>query len=208
MKREEHKLAVRSRVLEVAKMLFVSKGYAKTTIKEIREQARITTGSLYHFFRDKEDIFKHITEEMFDLAANMADDMLPDDADPWLRLSVELAMQFHLLLNHTPIGELYLSAYESPAISRSIVRRAHKRNRAMFRESLPHISSDELYVMCLAIKGILHSFVQETIHGDGREEPGRIYRALDMVLLIFQIPGERKDGVIEKTLEVIDRVGR
>ncbi|MBU1169796.1 MAG: TetR/AcrR family transcriptional regulator [Proteobacteria bacterium] len=205
MKRDKHKMAVKSRVLEVAKQLFIAQGYSKTTIKEITQKAEITTGSLYHFFKDKEDILLHMTQEVFDLAATMSDDILGQDNDPWLRLSLEIALQFNLILSHGPIGELYLLSYESEAISRYIVQRAQARNQDMFQASLPHVTHDEFYIMCLAIKGILHSFIQDALYNKKHGGPMVIYRALDMVLLIFQIPKGRLDGVISKTHALIPK---
>jgi AcrR family transcriptional regulator len=50
---EERRRAITSAALE----LFVSKGYRATTTREICRDAGISMGTLYHYFRNKEDLF-------------------------------------------------------------------------------------------------------------------------------------------------------
>lgn len=50
---EERRRAITTAALE----LFVSKGYRATTTREICRDAGISMGTLYHYFRDKEELF-------------------------------------------------------------------------------------------------------------------------------------------------------
>jgi len=47
----------RRAITDAAFELFVSKGYRATTTREICAAASISMGTLYHYFRDKEDLF-------------------------------------------------------------------------------------------------------------------------------------------------------
>jgi AcrR family transcriptional regulator len=222
MKREEHRKAITKKVLEVSRNLFMTRGYEKTTIKDIVSETDITTGSLYHFFRDKEDILLHLTADVFDTAASMADRMTGNNRDPWLRLSLELALQLHTAMNSATIAEIYLKAYESAQISDLIVRRACERNREMFREALPEVTPDDIYIMSLSIKGILHSTLQNVLYhenNDGIESGGvsfqtelgpmrnkqsMVTRALSMILRIF---GQSRPET-EKTIRTMEEILR
>ncbi|MBU0994826.1 MAG: TetR/AcrR family transcriptional regulator [Proteobacteria bacterium] len=205
MKRLQHKLTIKQKVIDLSQKLFLEKGYARTTIKDITEQAGITTGSLYHFFRDKEDILRHITKDMFDAAADMADDILGKDGNPWLRFSLEIGMQFYFILANRPIAELYLAAHQSGSIARLIAQSAQKRNQDMFQKSLPRLSSDDFYAMSLSVKGIIHSFVQEAVHGETDANPELIFRAIEMTLIVFQIPKKEMEKTLQATHELIKR---
>lgn len=44
--------------------LFASKGYAAITMREIAKELNISTGSLYHYFPSKKELFMHLVEEM------------------------------------------------------------------------------------------------------------------------------------------------
>ena len=54
------------RLLDSAMALFSEKGYAATSIREIIERADVTRPVLYYYFKNKEDLFRHIVEASFD----------------------------------------------------------------------------------------------------------------------------------------------
>lgn len=50
----------RSRILSVAAQLFADKGIGATTVREIGDRAGVHSGSLYHWFRSKDEIAAEI----------------------------------------------------------------------------------------------------------------------------------------------------
>ncbi|MCM1578790.1 MAG: TetR/AcrR family transcriptional regulator [Ruminococcus sp.] len=52
----------RERLLNAAKAEFSKKGYSKASLRKICSDAGVTTGALYFFFKDKEDLFAQIVE--------------------------------------------------------------------------------------------------------------------------------------------------
>ena len=53
----------RKKLLDSAKQEFLEKGYMKASLRTICKNAGVTTGALYFFFQDKEDLLKHLVEE-------------------------------------------------------------------------------------------------------------------------------------------------
>ena len=53
----------RKHLLECAKKEFLEKGYMKASLRSICKDAGVTTGALYFFFQDKEDLFAALVEE-------------------------------------------------------------------------------------------------------------------------------------------------
>lgn len=53
----------RENLIKSAKSEFLEKGYAKASLRSICANAGVTTGALYFFFEDKEDIFGAIVEK-------------------------------------------------------------------------------------------------------------------------------------------------
>lgn len=51
-------------LLDIARELFAERGYAGTATEEIVQRAGVTRGALYHQFRDKEDLFRAVYEEV------------------------------------------------------------------------------------------------------------------------------------------------
>lgn len=55
--------ATREKLLASAKEEFLEKGYMKASLRTICKKAGVTTGALYFFFQDKEDLLKNLVEE-------------------------------------------------------------------------------------------------------------------------------------------------
>jgi TetR/AcrR family fatty acid metabolism transcriptional regulator len=55
----------RTRILEVAETVFASKGYNQATISEIARLSEVSEGTIYGYFRNKEDILFSISEQRF-----------------------------------------------------------------------------------------------------------------------------------------------
>ncbi len=53
----KHKLETRQRILESARRLFNSKGFAEVSIGEVMENAGLTHGGFYRHFRDKDELY-------------------------------------------------------------------------------------------------------------------------------------------------------
>jgi len=62
-RREREKLMHRSQMLEAALQLFSEKGYHNVSMHEIAEKAEFAIGTLYKFFRNKEDLYKTLIME-------------------------------------------------------------------------------------------------------------------------------------------------
>jgi AcrR family transcriptional regulator len=63
-RREEHALATRQALVDVAEDAFAENGYAGVSIDEICRRARVTKGALYHHFADKRDLFRAVYAQM------------------------------------------------------------------------------------------------------------------------------------------------
>jgi DNA-binding transcriptional regulator YbjK len=56
----------KDRLMACAKEEFIEKGYNKASLRNICKNAGVTTGALYFFFKDKDDLFISIAKEPLD----------------------------------------------------------------------------------------------------------------------------------------------
>src|SRR3954453_7537336 len=81
--------ATRRGLLKAARKLFGRKGYAGTSVDEVVRAAGVTKGALYHHFRDKDDLFRAVAEQVKgDVTARAADSYFDesDNDDPLQRV--------------------------------------------------------------------------------------------------------------------------
>src|SRR3954469_21762279 len=75
--------ATRTALIAAARELFAARGYAAVGTEEIVRAAGVTRGALYHQFRDKEQLFEAVFEQVeADVTDRIAQRAVADAADP------------------------------------------------------------------------------------------------------------------------------
>jgi AcrR family transcriptional regulator len=67
MQREEKSERSRRAVLDAALYLFAHQGYRATTMRQIADRAKLSTGNCYHHFPDKDTIFRALIDEYLEI---------------------------------------------------------------------------------------------------------------------------------------------
>jgi AcrR family transcriptional regulator len=63
MNQEERSQRSRTLILDAALTLFSRQGYRATSIRDIAQAAEVSTGNVYHHFKDKETIFRELLDQ-------------------------------------------------------------------------------------------------------------------------------------------------
>lgn len=90
----------KERLIESARAEFTEKGYMKASLRKICADAGVTTGALYFFFKDKEDLFAAIVEQPFDELKNLL----------FKHFSLEKELTISEVYKHIEIGHDEISA--------------------------------------------------------------------------------------------------
>ena len=69
---------MKNKILDTAEILFVKKGYAHTTINDILEAGGIVKGSLYYYYKSKEEILDGVIKRHGDQAITAATQVATD----------------------------------------------------------------------------------------------------------------------------------
>lgn len=70
MQREEKSERSRRLVLDAALKLFSKQGFRATSVRDIADAAKVSTGNLYHHFPDKEAMFRTLLDEYRTIVTN------------------------------------------------------------------------------------------------------------------------------------------
>jgi len=63
---QKRSIEKKTRIIQAGLELFREKGYYNTNTKEIAEQAGVSTGAVYSYFKDKKDIYLAVSEYILD----------------------------------------------------------------------------------------------------------------------------------------------
>ncbi len=138
-RREREKARQRQDMLEAALSLFSEKGYHNVTMHEIASKAEFAIGTLYKFFRNKEDLYKALILEKTDafhaaiVAAIGEHDCEVDCLRNYIRVKGEI---FRV---HVPVIRLYFS--EKYGESFNLMAELNDRIRQRHEESLKAIAN-------------------------------------------------------------------
>ncbi|SMD43855.1 transcriptional regulator, TetR family [Aquiflexum balticum DSM 16537] len=92
-------------ILKAAKRLFLKKGFEKTSIRNIADEIEYSPGIIYHYFKDKNEIFHELHSEGFqELYKRM--EILGAVADPMSRLKAMGRIYIQFGLENTDMYDL------------------------------------------------------------------------------------------------------
>ena len=83
-------------IINVASRLFSEKGYKATSLKEIADQVGLHKTSLFHYFKNKEEILMGVMDRPMKRRMNFLDDIMNDpdlSAQDKLKLSLKTQVQ-------------------------------------------------------------------------------------------------------------------
>jgi AcrR family transcriptional regulator len=172
-RREREKLRQRDELLAAAMELFSQKGYHNVSMQDIAEKAEFAVGTLYKFFRDKEDLYKVLIKTKAEKFHGILKQTLSmsDSVDVLTVLKNYVAAKAALLTGGAAMLRLYfaetrgasfnikagldreiLKMYEDILVRLTAIFRAGVRRR-IFRALDP-------YYMAVALESLSHGFLQ------------------------------------------------
>ncbi|HEU4956434.1 MAG TPA: TetR/AcrR family transcriptional regulator [Sphingomicrobium sp.] len=117
----------RDRIVQAAMKLFWRKGYGSTSIADILETAKVNSGSLYYFFKGKQELLVAVLEAYRDgIGAMLLEPSWGEVEDPVEKVFALLATYRRLLAETDcfygcPIGSLALELHEPDPEVRELI---------------------------------------------------------------------------------------
>lgn len=150
---------VRNKILEAAKKLFLEQGYKKTTIRQIVDESGVLIGSIYHFYKNKESLFRSLFFEIINIADQSIAEEYGDDIDPVFQYSALFALGLTAVEMDDIICELFYESYSFEGILDSWVEYFRKKKQNLFAYRNPQLTIEDYYVKILASTGLMHGMV-------------------------------------------------
>ncbi|MGC9023076.1 MAG: TetR/AcrR family transcriptional regulator, partial [Dissulfurimicrobium sp.] len=138
-RRERERLAQRQEMLIAALELFSEKGYHNVSMHEIAERSEFAIGTLYKFFKNKEDLYRALMLEKAMEFHDTLNEVLSRDDDVLAVVRDYVVTKARLFADNIPILRLYFA--ETQGVSFNIKAGIDQDIRKLHRDTLKALSS-------------------------------------------------------------------
>lgn len=115
MKRADRNMQSRQRILDNALQEFAGKGYGLSSINTICETGGISKGIMYHYFKDKDEMYLTCVRNCFDaLTAHLKSHVSPADGNAQSRLTAYFDARLAFFQANPLYRRLFLEVILSP----------------------------------------------------------------------------------------------
>ena len=113
--------ATKERIMRASFKLFLENGYENTQIRQIAEESQAVTGSIYHFFRNKEDILRALIRPIFTKQIEICQNAVSDEESPLMQYLISCGVQLATCQKHRNLHEIYYLCYTSNDLCSEII---------------------------------------------------------------------------------------
>ena len=169
-RRERDKLRHRRQILEAALDLFSMKGYHNVSMHEIAGKAEFAIGTLYKFFKNKEDLYKALIMEKAAEYHSILTNVLSNESDTLDAIGDYIAAKAEIFTHSVTILRLYFA--ETRGASFNIKAGLDQDIRELYDELVEQLASrikmgidskvlkdGDPYYMAVALEGLTNAFL-------------------------------------------------
>jgi len=170
-RRAKERLRHRHQILEAALELFTENGYYSVTMHEIAAKSEFAIGTLYKFFRNKEDLYKALMLEKAEQFHEIIHEAIGESEDEMEKLRNFVSVKGEIIRSHASLIRLYFTethgeSFKVKAGLDSELRKGHdeilKALASVFAEGIEKGRFKEIadpYFLAIALDGITSAFL-------------------------------------------------
>ena len=202
--RKANREVVRNKIIKISRRLFLEQGYENTTVRQVQKKARLSTGSLYHFFKNKEEILLFALKDALLEISSLTDSMAVKYNEPMLRYALGIALGISEIFNYKPFFNFYSAIYKNESAENFMISLKVTRMKALLNDLNLHFTDSEIHSRILAIHGATRALMLAQINKQLSANFNDIYSLIIRIALSeFNIPGKKIDKIIKLTTKII-----
>ena len=177
----------RRKILSASAKVFLAKGYAGASSREVAELAGVSNGSPFYLYGNKEGVLLELVKQMFAGQFATVERMLGAEADPLHVYAVETCLQMHIAESSEQLRELYVTAYTLPSTSEFIYQNTAERLSRIFGPYLPGATARDFYELEIASASVTRGFMAKPCDLYFTME-AKLRRYLSCCFRIYRVP--------------------
>jgi len=181
----------RAKILEVAERLFAQKGVQKTSLGDIASEAGISKGTLYYYYRSKDDLIYDLVDSTFDkITARLLQQMEELGERPQPRVLLEMTLAAIIREEELNRNTFYLmqEAFLGNEEVRRKFRQKYQEWRALISELLVKLvgfdpEDPSRLTLATIILAVIDGLSWQWLLDPGSLEPGPIAELAEQLLV-------------------------
>lgn len=197
--------STKQKILTSAVELFFEQGYEKTTTRQIVQKAGVLNGSLYYFFKGKDNILESIVIEQLKEAFKYADEALKKTDNPMTILLFPLGIELYTAEHSRKAADILFHAHSSQEITNVMIQMIHDWVFAHYPQYKEQVTSKEFKLNFMAIVSLMRSFVGQYATGTAYFHYDDCLRLfIKMTSMFFQIPVFNIDSLVAEICNKVE----
>jgi AcrR family transcriptional regulator len=202
--RKANSEVLRSKIIKISRRLFLEQGYEHTTVRQVLKEARLSTGSLYHFFKNKEEILLVSLKDALHEISSLTDSIAAKHHEPMLRYALGVALGISEIFNYKHLFNFYHAIYKNESAENFMISLKMSRMKALLNDLHLHFTDSEIHSRILAIHGATRALMLARINKQLSANPNDIYSLIIKIALSeFNIPEKKINTIIKLTTKIL-----
>ena len=151
--RKANREEVRNNIIKISRRLFLEQGYENTTVRQVLKKARLSTGSLYHFFKNKEEILLFSLKDALLEISSLTDSIAVKYNEPMLRYALGIAVGISEIFKYKHLFNFYNAIYKNESAENFMISLKVTRMKNLLNDLNLHFTDNEIHSRILAIHG-------------------------------------------------------
>jgi AcrR family transcriptional regulator len=195
---------LRNNIIKISRRLFLEQGYEHTTVRQVLKKAGLSTGSLYNFFKNKEEILLlSLKDALFEISS-LTDSIAARYNEPVLRYALGIALGISEISNYKHLFNFYHAVYKNESAENFLISLKIARMKKLLLDLNLHFSDNDIHSRVLAIHGATRALMLAKINRQLTANTNDIYSLIIRIALSeFNIPQKKIDEIISLTTKII-----
>jgi AcrR family transcriptional regulator len=202
--REANREVVRESIIKISRRLFLEQGYENTTVRQVLKKARLSTGSMYHFFKNKEEILLYSLKDALLEISSLTDSIAAKHQEPMLRYALGVALGISEVSNYRHLFNFYNAIYKYESAENFMISLKVTRMKNLLHDMNLHFTDSEIHSRVLAIHGATRALLLAKLNNKLCAKPDDMYSLIIRISLSeFNIPAAKINKIIRLTTKIL-----
>jgi len=195
---------LRNNIIKISRRLFLEQGYDNTTVRQVLKEASLSTGSLYHFFKNKEEILLvSLKNALFEISS-LTDSIAEKYNEPILRYALGVAVGISEIFKYKHLFNFYNAIYKNETAENFMISLKVTRMKNLLNDLNLHFTDNEIHARVLAVHGATRALMLAKISKRLSANLDDIYSLIIKIALAeFNIHEKKTNKIIKLTTKII-----